>query len=71
MSYVIGEFIHSKKNHPAKDFYKKMGLEKKYQDNKEFWNFDLGKKALEKFDEEYEIYNWDKITKSSIFVFRV
>ena len=44
VNYVIGEFIPSEKNHPAKDFYKKMSLEKKYQDNKEFWHFDIRKK---------------------------
>ena len=27
VNYVIGEFIPSEKNHPAKDFYKKMSLD--------------------------------------------
>ena len=44
--YLIGEYILTNNNQPAKDFYKNMGLRKHNEQNKELWSFDL-KKNLE------------------------
>ena len=41
--YLIGEFIQTEKNNPAKDFYKNMGLKEYFENEIKFWKCNLSK----------------------------